>query len=158
MSLILLSSYCFLTAFASNKTLKLKFWHEDSIWEMFLFSLNSFFSNGAEAESLHIEIVKCEDEGLTGFQVHNDSEVNENKVTGNQGSSCRLFEVYRQKRWWTVQVFTYSLWSSQVFVKDNFIFIYIGSPLWRVHHMKLTANPPCSWSPEEQKFLDTFFL
>lgn len=66
---------------------------------MFFFSLNSFFSNGAEAESLHIEIVKCEDEGLTGFQVHNEDEVNENKVTGNPGSSCKLCEVYRQKHW-----------------------------------------------------------
>lgn len=34
---------------------------------MFLFSLNSFLSNGAEAESLNIEIRKCEDEGLEGF-------------------------------------------------------------------------------------------
>ena len=50
---------------------------------MFLFSLNSFLSNGAEAESLHIEIVKCEDEGVMGFQAHSENEVNENKVTGN---------------------------------------------------------------------------
>lgn len=64
---------------------------------MFLFSLNSFLSNGAEAESLHIEIVKCEDEGLVGLQVHRENEVNENKVSGNQENSCRLREVWRQK-------------------------------------------------------------
>lgn len=64
---------------------------------MFLFSLNSFLSNGAEAESLCIEIVKCEDEGLAGFQVHSENEVNENKVAGNRESSCRLWEVWRQK-------------------------------------------------------------
>lgn len=34
---------------------------------MFLFSLNSFLFNGAEAESLNIEVRKCEDEGLEGF-------------------------------------------------------------------------------------------
>lgn len=66
---------------------------------MFLFSLNSFLSNRAEAESLHIEIVKCEDEGVRGFQVHSENEVNENKVTGNQESSCRLCEMWRQKHW-----------------------------------------------------------
>lgn len=64
---------------------------------MFLFSLNSFLSNGAEAESLHIEIVKCEDEGLVGLQVHCENEVNGNKVSGNQESFCRLCEVWRQK-------------------------------------------------------------
>lgn len=46
---------------------------------MFSISLNSFLSNGAEAESLHIENVNCEDEGLRHFQVHNEIEVNENK-------------------------------------------------------------------------------
>jgi len=64
---------------------------------MFLFSLNSFLSNGAE--SLHIEIVKCEDEGLTAFQVHSENEINKNKVSGSQESSCRPAEMWRQKHW-----------------------------------------------------------
>lgn len=72
------------------KHLSWSFWHEYNIWELFLFSLNSFLSNGAEAESLNIEIRKCEDEGLVGFQVHSENEMNENKVAGNQDCFYRL--------------------------------------------------------------------
>lgn len=56
-----------MTNFVKNEMLELKFWNEYTFWEVLLFSLYSFLSKGAEAESLYIELVKCEDEGVTGF-------------------------------------------------------------------------------------------